>query len=1060
MKPTKLTLTAFGSYAQTSTVDFNALGSGLYLITGDTGAGKTTLFDAIVFALYGVASGSHREARMLHSDYVSPGVDTVVELEFEHNAQPYRVRRSLHYSRERGKKDAQGNPVYKSEPDTPEAFFYAPGQPVVEKKSRVDACINELLGMDAGQFRKIVMLAQNDFRQFLDANDTERAAILKRIFDFEAAEQFQLRLEAAYRQLKARRENRAEHRAVLMQSFSMPPELTPEQQALYDPEHPELLSSLRSLLAADEQAAAERETEKAAAEQRLLQLKTRQAAAGEMNAKLDKLAQARAHAAELETRAAEFAARRQAIQRGAAALRLVAPADKTAGEARKKKTALESSVAGLTAREKEQAALLGQKQAAERALHESSDAKIEALTGQLRTLEADLPKYAALAQASAKLAAAGADKAARERSLRDKQAALQTTETERQRLQAEWETLGDAGAALVTAQNRAARAEQDYSALMGPRGLREALTSFRALERQAQGPQQALPGLQQEALKAEEEFSCLYRGFLQNQAGAMALRLEEDIQRTGSGVCPVCGTQHHAAPAGGFAGAAAGGTPCSEAEVNRAKEVFEKRNAAYNSAGEELKILREKISASRQELLRRCAELLGDALPPDTLPEETLLAGRAQSLAAAKTAAEAECQTARARQERREKLQGEIKARAAAAESARAELEALTTALRRAETETAALQAMVDTERKGLALPDEAAARAEAERCRAGREGLQRALDAAREQTRKAQSELDTTRGALDSCRQSLPAAEQDLQTAEQALARALTEADFKAYGDYLAALPPEGEKGLAAETALCDAYAMDVRDTQKTVSDLAEETAGCVFADLTLMQEQCAAAGEDKTRADAALTSALLTRDSHAQTLQRVEEVTAELQATEGAWRRLKAFAELARGASAGKYSFERYVMGETFGEILRAANLRLDTMSGGRYTLVHQTLSADGRTSSGLGIAVFDRRTGRQREADSISGGESFQVSLALALGLSDMVRRYAGGRVIDAMFIDEGFGSLSDEALEQVMRVLEGLAADTRQIGIISHVKRLEECIPVQLRVRCGEHGSYIS
>ena len=151
---------------------------------------------------------------------------------------------------------------------------------------------------------------------------------------------------------------------------------------------------------------------------------------------------------------------------------------------------------------------------------------------------------------------------------------------------------------------------------------------------------------------------------------------------------------------------------------------------------------------------------------------------------------------------------------------------------------------------------------------------------------------------------------------------------------------------------------------------------------------------------------------------------------------------------------------MGTMFREILEMANRRLELMSGGRYELIHRS-GADRRNArAGLDIEVLDRNTGRQRPSGSLSGGETFFTSLSLALGLSDVVQNHAGGKRMDALFIDEGFGTLSDDVLDKALEVLDRLSEGDRLVGVISHVDRLDESIPQKIRVRSGEKGSSLS
>ena len=198
MRPVKLTVSAFGPYAAEVSVDFEKLGEeGLYLICGDTGAGKTTIFDAISFALFGYASGADRSARSLRSDFARPDVETFVELAFEHRGERYVVRRNPEY--ERPKKRGDGTTTQLAD-----ATLAHEGEPPVTGTRGVDKAIEELLGIDRNQFSQIVMIAQGDFRRLLQADTKERAAIMRKLFGTAPYLGFQNALATRSRELEER----------------------------------------------------------------------------------------------------------------------------------------------------------------------------------------------------------------------------------------------------------------------------------------------------------------------------------------------------------------------------------------------------------------------------------------------------------------------------------------------------------------------------------------------------------------------------------------------------------------------------------------------------------------------------------------------------------------------------------------------------------------------------------------------------------------------------------------------------------------------------------------
>ena len=254
--------------------------------------------------------------------------------------------------------------------------------------------------------------------------------------------------------------------------------------------------------------------------------------------------------------------------------------------------------------------------------------------------------------------------------------------------------------------------------------------------------------------------------------------------------------------------------------------------------------------------------------------------------------------------------------------------------------------------------------------------------------------------------------------------------------------------------------YAMGY--TQEELEKREEQTAGKEEADLAALDALIIASEAEYNRMNEVCSNGEALLRNHRSVLEEAEACRAALEATGSAWKRLDALAALAQGSSGegGKLSFDRYVMGAMFREILEMANRRMEQMSGGRYELVHKAGADRRNAKAGLEIEVLDNNTGLQRSAGSLSGGEAFFTSLSLALGLSDVVQNHAGGKQMEALFIDEGFGTLSDDVLDKALEVLDQLGEGKRLVGIISHVDKLDESIPQKIRVRGGEKGSTLT
>lgn len=187
------------------------------------------------------------------------------------------------------------------------------------------------------------------------------------------------------------------------------------------------------------------------------------------------------------------------------------------------------------------------------------------------------------------------------------------------------------------------------------------------------------------------------------------------------------------------------------------------------------------------------------------------------------------------------------------------------------------------------------------------------------------------------------------------------------------------------------------------------------------------------------------------------VERINEQMKVLEERYKLIGHLHEIAKGQNTYRITFERYVLAAFLDDILREANVRLRKMTAGRFELLRKTDRSKGNVQSGLELLVFDQYTGQERHVKTLSGGESFKASLSLALGLADVVQNYAGGVSLETMFIDEGFGTLDPESLDQAIEALMDIQSSGRLVGIISHVPELKERIDIRLEVIAGQTGS---
>ena len=1048
MRPITLEMKAFGSYAEKSVIRFDEFSRGLFLISGETGAGKTMIFDAIAFALFGKTSGGEREAARMHCDLVSPGEDTEVRLVFLQNGQEYTVWRTLHFSKKHGTENGWGDAKQ-------DAVLTEPDGATVKGQEKVNARCGELLGMDVDQFRKIVMLAQGEFREFLRSGSDRKNEILGKLFDNTAFTRYQTLMNGARGLLyDRRRESQEKLKALVDDAF---PE---EERIVYHPESPDFLEKLEGLAAADEALAAAAEKRKGTIQDELQKLSTELGAAAGVNADLQELGMKREALGQLLSREAGMKELEKTLSAAGTVLHTVRPKTEARDRASE---ALTKAVLEVVALEKRLEECRKTLQAARQVTEADTAAKerAEALGKEIHLLREQLPRYRQLQEKTAAMAAAAsAGQAARE-SREEMEKQLLRLREEQEKNGKRLEELKDADLRAETLSQAAAEARKALETMAGPGGIREGVRSLRREEARLAAEEAGLAEQARAALAAENNHHDLYERFIAGQAGLLADGLRRQIREAGKAPCPVCGTVHTGAEEEGFAHRAEG-TP-GEEEVRKAEE-------AYRAAEEERKRREARLRDGRMALENRKNELLrkADPLFPgcawEKLSQEEFLDKAGQELkdkaeAAGKALEEAERNRAErqaltARQAENTKRQESLAAGIEEKRQAESGQQAAFAAARGAAAEL--------RESLKLASEEEALRRIRGLEAEVGR--IREAVEEHARAEKEAQAAASAVAGRLEGKQKEIPGLKEALAGAEAEARSALEAGGFageaEAFALLSAASGRDPEEWLKEQTDRIREYRSTLRNTGERIRELEEKTAGKAAADLEEMQGEIAAKKAELAGADGEFSRRDSALKEHRALLRKAKEYKAALASTDAAWQRLNALGTLAAGSTGegGKVSFDRYVMGAVFREILEMANRRIDIMSGGQYELVHKRGADRKNVRAGLEIEVLVTGTGKSRPSSNLSGGEGFYASLALALGLSDVVQMHSGEKKLDALFIDEGFGTLSPDVLDKALDVLRQLSDGDRLVGIISHVDKLDESIPQKIRVTRDEKGSH--
>lgn len=572
-------------------------------MVGETGAGKTTIFDAIVFALFGSASGSNRKPDMMHSDYVDKSEDTHVKLVFDHGGKRYTVTRTIHFRKKRGTEDEYSE-------GTLSADLILPEGPPVSGHAAVTKRCEELSGLNADQFRKIIMLAQGEFREFLSADSAKKSDILGKLFDSSEYVRYQNLLGNARSALDAKRRQYRESVDAVMRTMFQEPESEKEYDAFaYNANNPQLIDNLDRLIERDQVKATELSEKKASAQKSVDDINMRKGAAEGDNQKLDELFAAREHEEKLDEQRDEMGRLDQQYTQAEKALHKVCPAqDKyhTALETLKK---TKSDIAALHTKESEL------QDGYEKAKTDvESDAEAKARVGEIdaerRIIEESLPQYDRLSEQQSELEV-------KTDAISEIQGSLQAAEKQRDESKAaldagqtELRELETAEADAVRAQAEYEKAKKDAEELNGKDGIKAGVDSAKRKEASLAAEEAELSKLVAAAAEAEEGHHQKYQAFLSGQAGLMAAELERELERNGSAFCPVCHAEHRAGAAHDFAQHEEA-TP-TQAEVVEAKKRYdscEKERAAHHSAVERK---RAELENYRNTLVVRAEKLLPD----------------------------------------------------------------------------------------------------------------------------------------------------------------------------------------------------------------------------------------------------------------------------------------------------------------------------------------------------------------------------------------------------------------------------------------------------------------
>lgn len=1041
MKPIKIVMSAFGPYAEEVELDFTRLGSqGLFLITGPTGAGKTTIFDALTYALFGESSGSVRPVTSLRSHFAKAEAKTYVKLTFSHKNRTYTVERTPTY--ERPRKRGEGMTT-----EPAQATLYLPGGTALSGQREVTAKMEDILGIKCDQFKQIAMIAQGEFLKLLLAGSKERGEIFRRVFSTDLYQVAQRLLKE--RERAAKNTLDAQENSILqsIQTISVPDEeggaiLAAKIKGITTHQGSEVLEDLQALIKSDtDLRSALQEKSQAAAAAIAIQIAKNVDSHRLYQAFLD-LDLIKFRQQELQNEAEEQKARKKSVEKGEKALYQVFPLETAFLEKKGEEEKLKTSIQKLSLTVEGQTGDLQQAQevyAKERA----TEPQREKFGVNIAGLEKLLSKYSEASELDQELTALRIKQEQLGENLTKLLEERTTLLAEQTALTEDFQSLSDLGEHVLACQQEGKLIDARETALLtldkDLKNLAEkALESAAARERYEMDNRAHLEIRSYHLVKEQ--------AFFREQAGILAAELLDNQP------CPVCGSLTHPCKASPDPEAP------SQAELKKLEDKVEAARKALDGASKSLNIKQTEHNEAEKQLAKNAQNIfpnLTEDPTPDRLAAE--IATARQENGQNKVDNEARAKKLQGEQKRKEKLQEQLLKLEADLKTNETEREQKGRTHQDLISEIAGKKGQLDELQSSLEYEDQQAAEKVLTVWQGELAILRKAFQKAEQAYQNLKIKLENNQTLLQDQNERLVEAVKSKETAETRFTEKCIACDFPNAEAYKEALRTIEElKNLKEATGI---YEREVQRVDQEYQRLSQEIKDKEQPDLEALERLREGLEEEKGQADQSLEKISIRLGVNQPIATAVQAGLKKLASYERDYILLSNLAKTASGGLAGKQklAFEQYVQAFYFTQILYEANKRLKIMTNNRFELLRREEPENMQSQTGLEIDVFDHYNGRVRPVSTLSGGESFKASLSLALGLSDVIQSSAGGVEINTLFVDEGFGSLDAESLVQAIQVLIDLAEGDRLIGIISHVEELKERIDKQVVIERLADGS---
>lgn len=1027
---------AFGPYANTEIIDFSELNNRtMFVISGKTGSGKTTIFDGISFAIYGRASGEDRGGADLRSQFASDEILTEVSLQFTLKGKSYFIKRAP--QQEKKKERGDGYRTIGAQAELYVIDEHGEQQLIAANVREVDEKIKDIMLIDSNQFRQILMIPQGEFRKLLTSDSKEKEVILQRLFHTEIYKRVEEKLKEEAIQLKRTVENQLNERNQWLRKISARHHEELRQYLNEDSTNdalifPLLLTEIELMtkeLEQLQQRVVEKEKEKECLQQQFFEA---EAIVKQLKQKKELQVQKLA----LEGLHEQFAEKEAVIHLANKALllakqeqlcqRLKNELDRYSEDLRIRKVEIESLQELLQQREKEWHI--------EKEREPDRKAALAEVHG-LQQMRSEVQTFASLHSEVERLKKSLLEVKEASQSAEER---LKKREQSVKALHEEKQGIDHVEVSLLENARKMEQLEAEFAELTKYEQL---LTEYRKvtnLEKKSLGELGQVDRRLNDAKLLLEE---LENKWLHGQAAILASGL------TCGDACPVCGSSHHpnlALPTGELP---------NEVDLKAAREqveVIRKEKGTAELAFYEIQSQRKTVENSLAEVRSEIEKKRNDFANEQLQPLKVLIHEQQRKCREEHEKLKAQRLRLGQIKDELEKYEQKISIGKKELEQSNEQVNAIQIAFAEKNSTLSGLKERIPEELRSDKIFDKKLKAATLKQ-----EQLQHRYEEAQKKYAAAKEGFAAKQAAYATVTKQHVEKEQELAVEREQFVAQMTSQGFENYKAYAESKRSEVQiKGLENELRQ---YREELRTITDRFNELTLLLKDVETPNLAELQQQVQKVQAEWTTLNDQYRELYIEKRDNEEIRQAIEQINKDMKSSEEKYKLIGHLYEITKGQNTHRITFERYVLAAFLDHILYEANGRLRKMTSGRYEMIRKTERAKGNAQSGLELLVYDQYTGQERHVKTLSGGESFKAALALALGLADVVQNFAGGVSLETMFIDEGFGTLDPESLDQAIEALIDIQSSGRLVGIISHVPELRERIDARLEVTATQTGS---